>query len=385
MTKWLKNILVAAIAAGTIAGCSSETDTIIMAPLPLVNSQFVPNQQWRASIGDGVSHYFSKLKPISAYDSIFVASRDGEIKALSPVDGDEIWETEISDVRTPRLSGGLAVSGKQLFVGSENGIVYALNAENGQIAWQTEVDGEVLSTPATDSGLVMINTSEGHLIALNQSNGEIQWTITSEVPNLTLRGDSSPVALSGGVFWGTSSGRLAAAISSHGQMIWQQTVGTPKGATEIERLIDVDSTPVVIGGMLYSIGYNGELIAIDLRTSKVAWKRPYSSAIDMGTDGGRLFIVADHDHLVAVDARSGTQLWTNNKLENRLLTNPAVINGYVVVGDSEGYLHWLDRETGQFVAQQFIDESGFAVAPIALSDGYLVITRNGDVKKLTIN
>lgn len=371
--------------SGGIVGCSSETDTVIMAPLPMVKSQFTPEKLWSSDIGDGVGHYFSKLKPVFAYDAIYLASRDGEVKALSPETGKKIWDVELDSNQPLRLSGGLSAAGNQLFVGSENGVIYALNAQSGETVWSSKVEGEVLSTPVTDGGLVMVNTSEGHLIALEQASGEQQWTISSEVPNLTLRGDSSPVALSGGVFWGTPSGRLAAAISSRGQMIWQQTIGTPKGATEIERLVDVDAAPVVIGGMLYSIGYNGELVAIDLRTAKAAWKRPYSSSSDMATDGGRLFIVADHDHLAAVDARSGTELWTNNQLENRLLTSPVVINGYLVVGDSEGYLHWIDRSTGQFVAQQFIDESGFAVAPLALSDGYLVVTRNGDVKKLTIN
>jgi outer membrane protein assembly factor BamB len=88
---------------------------------------------------------------------------------------------------------------------------------------------------------------------------------------------------------------------------------------------------------------------------------------------------------VAFDARSGTELWNNDQLENRLLTAPTIINQYVVVGDSEGYLHWIDRSSGEFVAQQEVDSSGFAVAPITIPGGYVLMTRNGDVKKLTIS
>jgi len=384
MTRWLKHLLVTATITGTLVGCSSETDTVIMAPVPLVNSNFVPHEEWNSEIGYGVSHYYSKLKPVSAYDSIYLASRNGEVKSISPENGKTMWQVKLDSGQATRLSGGITASNSSLYIGSENGVIYAIDAKTGETTWTSQVAGEVLSSPAVDAGLVIVNTSDGNLVALDQNTGKQRWTIVSEVPNLTLRGDSSPVALSGGVFWGTSSGRLAAAISSHGQMIWQQTVGIPKGATEIERLVDVDSSPLVIGGILYSIGYNGQLIAVDLRSSKVSWKRPYSSASDMATDGGRLFIVADHDHLVAVDSRSGLEIWTNKQLENRLLTNPVVINGYLVVGDSEGYLYWLERSTGAFVAQQFIDESGLAVAPLELPDGYLVVTRNGDVKKLTI-
>ncbi|WP_158006722.1 PQQ-binding-like beta-propeller repeat protein, partial [Vibrio ordalii] len=133
-----------------------------------------------------------------------------------------------------------------------------------------------------------------------------------------------------------------------------------------------------------AVGFNGQLIAIDLRSGKPAWKRNYSSATDMASDGGRLFVVTDKDHVVAVDTRSGTELWSNKQLEHRLLTAPAIINGYLVLGDSEGYLHWIDRSSGEFVAQQLVDKSGFAVSPLAVDDGYVSMTRNGNVKKLTI-
>ncbi len=128
-----------------------------------------------------------------------------------------------------------------------------------------------------------------------------------------------------------------------------------------------------------------ELIAVDLRSANPIWKRNYSSANDMATDGSRLFVITEKDHVVAVDARSGTELWSNNLLEHRQLTAPVVVGNYVVVGDTLGYLHWIDRSTGDFVAQQYVDDSGFAVGPTLLSDGYVLTTRNGDVKKLTIN
>lgn len=141
---------------------------------------------------------------------------------------------------------------------------------------------------------------------------------------------------------------------------------------------------MVIGGTLFTVGFNGQLIAIDLRSGQPIWKRNYSSATDMTTDGSRLYLVTDKDHLVAVDTRSGTELWSNTQLEHRLLTAPKMIDDYLVVGDAEGYLHWIDRNSGEFIAQQLVNDSGFAVGPLALNDGYVIVTRNGQIKKLTI-
>jgi outer membrane protein assembly factor BamB len=385
MKRVLKHALLSAMTVGILAGCAGEEDTIIMAPIPKVDNQFTPSTNWSTSIGDGVGHYFSKLSPAFAYDKLFVASRDGLVKALDAETGKTLWQTDLEQDVIARLSGGLTAAYDHVYIGSENGEVIALDQETGEVTWRVEVGGEVLANPVADSGLIIVNTSRGTLFALDQLTGEQKWAISTEVPNLTLRGDSTPTAVAGGVFWGTANGRLAAAIVERGQLIWQQPIGTPKGATEIDRLVDVDSSPIVLGGTLFTVGYNGQLIAIDLRSAKPLWKRNYSSANDLATDGSRIFVITEKDHVVAVDARSGTELWENASLEYRQLTAPVVIDNYLVVGDTLGYLHWIDRSTGEFVAQQEVDSSGFAVGPVAVSDGYVITTRNGDVKKLSIN
>ena len=385
MKRVFKKALLGALTMGILAGCASEEDTIVMAPLPQVDSEFTTNTEWSTSLGDGVGHYFSKLAPVYDNGTLFVASRDGTVEALDPENGKSQWQVDLEDSVVARLSGGITAAYGNLYIGSDNGDVISLSQETGEVNWRVKVGGEVLAKPVADSGLIIINTSRGMLVALNESTGEQRWALSTEVPNLTLRGDSTPVAIGGGVFWGTANGRLAAAIVERGQLIWQQPVGTPKGATEIDRLVDVDSSPIVLGGVLFTVGYNGQLIAIDLRSANPIWKRNYSSSTNMATDGSRLFVITEKDHVVAVDARSGTELWENSLLEHRQLTAPVVIGNYVVVGDTLGYLHWIDRSTGDFVAQQHVDDSGFAVGPTLLSDGYVLTTRNGDVKKLTIN
>ncbi|AZL84132.1 MULTISPECIES: outer membrane protein assembly factor BamB [Aliivibrio] len=384
MRKVLKKAALCTFGFSMLVGCASEEDTIVMAPVPVVQNQFEPTTEWTSSIGDGVGHYFSRLTPAYAYDKIYVASRDGLVKALDPKNGKTIWEQDLEQDDTARLSGGLTLTYGKVFIGSENGEIITLDAETGEELWREKVDGEVIAKPLADEGYVIVHTSRGALVAFDAETGTEKWEINSEVPSLTLRGDSAPVSISGGVFWGMSNGRLAAALMSKGQLLWQQPVGTPKGATEIDRLVDVDSSPLILGGRLYTIGYNGQLIALDLRTGQPAWKRNYSSAMDMSTDGKRLFLVTEKDHVVAVDARSGTELWNNKELEYRQLTSPIIIDNYVVLADNEGYLHWLDKESGLFVSQQEIDSDGIAVSPIVVGDSFLIVTREGDIKKMRI-
>ncbi|SJL85147.1 outer membrane protein assembly factor BamB [Vibrio palustris] len=385
MRKMFNKVLLSASVLGLLAGCAGEEDNVIMAPVPQVKNQITMDSDWSTSIGDGVGDFYSKLKPAYAYDNVYVASRDGEVQALNPATGNVVWEADLEKDKPARLAGGIGYAYGLIYIGSENGVIYALDAKTGKVKWTHDVDAEVLATPVADNNVVMVNTSRGSLIALDHTTGKQKWVISTEVPNLTLRGDSEPVSFSGGVFWGTPSGSLAAAIIDRGQLIWQQSIGQPKGATEIDRLVDVDASPLIIGTNLYTIGYNGQLVAVDLRSGKPIWKRNYSSATDIATDGSKIFLATDDDHLVAVDSRSGTELWSNAKLENRLVTAPTMIDGYLVVGDSEGYLYWLDPDTGDFVAKQEVDSSGFAVSPLALDDGFIVVTRDGSVKKLTLD
>lgn len=382
MQKMFKHALSVALTLGVLVGCAGEEDSIQMAPLPDVENAFTPTKIWSQTIGDGVEGYFSNLSPAEGYGKIFAADRNGVVKALDPETGNVLWQQDLETDVTEKLSGGIVLSYGKLFIGTENADVIALDEKTGEEIWRTNVEGEVLAAPLVDEGMVVVNTSRGVLQALDADTGELKWQLSSEVPTLTLRGDSSPVAISGGIFWGQANGRLAGALINTGQTLWQQSIGLPKGATEIDRLVDVDATPVIAGERLYAIGYNGSLVSIELRTGQVVWKRNYSSAKGFVIDGSQLYLVTEKDHIVAVDIRGGTELWQNKDLEYRLLSAPTVISGYVVLGDSEGYLHWLDPSSGEFVAQQKTDGSGIAIPPVTLSDGYLVVTRDGRINKM---
>lgn len=381
MRKGWKRVGAVALLGTLLIGCAGEEDSIQMAPVPVVESEFTPTQVWKSSVGKGVGNYFSNLSPVQAYGKVFAADRQGVVKAMDTETGSTLWSVDLGEDAAALISGGLTASYSKIYLGTETGALIALDEETGETVWRSNAGGEILSKPLADESLVIVNTSRGELAAFDAETGEERWRISSDVPNLTLRGDSSPVSTSGGVFWGMANGRLGAAFVENGNIIWQQPIASPKGATEIDRLVDVDATPVIDGALLYAVGYNGQLVAIDLRSGRPAWKRTYSSSTDFLVVGSYLFLITDKDHVVAVDARSGTELWQNRDLEYRQLTAPVAISGYVVVGDAEGYLHWMDPNSGEFVAQQQLDDSGFAVSPLNVDGGYIVTTRDGTISK----
>ncbi|ATF10310.1 Outer membrane protein YfgL [Candidatus Enterovibrio altilux] len=349
--------------------------------MPVIDSEFIPISLWSSKVGNGIGKYFSHLTLAFAYEKVFSADRDGTVSGIDVNNGKVLWSVNLGKDVPALISGGITASYSRLYLGTETGDLIALDEKTGNIVWHVKTGGEILSKPLADAGVIVVNFSHGVLAAYEADTGKERWRILNEVPNLTLRGDSSPVSISGGVFWGMANGRLGAAFIENGNIIWQQTIASPKGAREIHRIVDVDATPVIYDSLLYAVGYNGSLVAIDLRSGHQIWQRPYSSSTDILVVSNYLFLVTNKDHVVAVNVHNGTEIWSNNKLEYRQLTPPVAISGYIVVGDSEGYLHWLDPKSGEFIAQQQLNNSGIAVAPVLVDDGYIVVTRDGNVSK----
>lgn len=373
-----------------LVACSSKEKLV----LPEVENTISPKKVWSSSIGDGVAHYESSLKPLIVGDTVYAASREGLVSAYELSNGKRKWTFDLRrggltslwgnlsnwwSEENARISGGVGFGYGKLFLGTEDGEVFALSPETGELEWRVEVKAEVLATPVAGDGLVIVATGAGTIVALHPDTGEQRWIFENEQPPLTLRGVSEPVIEAGGVVYATSAGRIGVLISERGYQAWEEQIASPKGSTDLSRLVDIDARPIVAGGNVYSMAYNGELVALELRTGRQLWKREYASFRNMAIAGNTLYIVDSVGRIYAVDRRNGTELWSQFGLHRHYLTGPTVYKDYLVVGDNKGHLHWLDRSSGEFVARQNMDSSGFYTEAVATADYLLVQSRDGSL------
>lgn len=391
MHNWLKNLAMTLVAGMVLQGCSlfnSEEDVVKMAPVPQVESRFDPEVLWSKSVGSGVGKFYSQLSPVVADDLVFAAARDGDVMAFDKQNGERKWTLDLSDQpenadkRSARLSGGLTAFYGKLFLGSENGYVYAIDQSDGTLLWSQQIPGEVLAAPVADGGRIVVVTSSGKLVALDAEKGDILWSTGDDQPKLTLRGQSTPVLAAGGVVYGRADGRIGVVLLDSGMLANVSRVASPRGATELDRMVDVDAQPVIIGDELYAVAYNGQLMARKLISGEELWKRKYSSYQNMGVGPLELVLTDAKSHVYAVDRSNGSEKWANTQLSYRNLTAPVTFGDYVVVGDGEGYLYWLDDASGRIVAMQELDSDGLYVAPVADGDVLYVQTRSGDLVAL---
>ncbi|MBB1396024.1 outer membrane protein assembly factor BamB [Pseudoalteromonas sp. SG44-8] len=381
-----------ALCMATLVGCSSSDDEDKLV-LPEIVNQFETKVIWQESIGDGVEHYFSRLTPAVYKDRVFVASRAGKVEALSLENGNTLWETDVRENLTfwpwqsdisAKLSGGILQAYGKIFIGSEHGYLVALDRETGDVVWRKKVPGEVLSKPAAGDGLIYVNLGSGKLLALHPDTGEERWSHEQEVPALTLRGQSSPTVANGGVLVGLETGKLSVLISDSGYSAWSAEIATAKGASEFERLVDVDTQPLISGPYAYAIAYNGNLAAVDIRSGNVVWKREYSSYREIAMDTQTIYVVDSNGVVYGLDKTSGIERWSQPALRGWYLTGPAVAGNYLAMGDQEGNLHWLNKESGELVSREDFDSSGFFIEPIVADDKLILYTRDGEVSAVKI-
>ncbi|MBL4940586.1 MAG: outer membrane protein assembly factor BamB [Colwellia sp.] len=383
--------------SGILFACSStedneEENADFVAELTDLEEQFEPKVLWDKSVGDGSEDYFSRLKPIAAYNKVYSASRAGDVIAFDEKTGEKLWQTDLSDIKGERsfwdgrvsalLAGGPVAGVDKVFIGSENGTIYALDAQTGELVWQASIKGEIINAPAIDSGIVVVNSASGIMKAFNADNGEELWKIEQDVPALTLRGISKPVIASGGVIVGTGKGDVNVYLLDKGQQGWSTEIGETTGSTELERVIDVDSAPVVFGDKVYAISSRGNLASIELQSGRILWKRQYSSYRQIAIYRNTIFLTNLRGHVYAIDRVNGIERWSNLSLTNRGVTGPAVVDDYVVVGDFEGYLHWLNQDTGEIVARHEVDGSGIHVTPTVVGNILYSQSRDGDLQAI---
>ncbi|WP_299975897.1 outer membrane protein assembly factor BamB [uncultured Pseudoteredinibacter sp.] len=368
MKKPIALLLLSAI----ISACSS-TDEVNIEPMELVD--FEPSvelkEAWSKDIGAGQDTRFSRLTPAIAGDTLYAAGSEGEVVSLNAQTGKELWSKDLDR----ELAGGVGVGPNNLYLGGYTGSVYALSREDGSEQWQTKLSSEILSAPQSNGEIVVVQTLDGRLYGLNAQNGEQIWRYDNPVPVLTLRGTANPVIFADKVYAGFASGKAVALRLADGVQVWEHRVAVPQGKTELERVVDIDATPLLIGNIIYASAYQGRIMAINRSNGRAMWAADSSSHKDISSLHGNIYVASADDRLRALNSANGEQLWENDNMLRRELGAPHAIGGYVAVTDFEGYIHILDREDGRFVAREKVDGDGVRASMIS-SDGLLYVYGN---------
>ena len=329
---------------------------------------------WTASIGKAGNFVFS---PAAADGSVFAASADGTVARFDAASGLPVWRINAGSP----LSAGVGTDGKTVAVATDKGAVIAFDGD-GKLRWKAQTSSEVLSAPAVTGDLVIVRSIDNRIAAFDIATGTRKWFLDRPTPALTLRSAPGIITASGAAFAAMPGGRLLAITLNNGAPLWEVAVGDPRGATELERVTDTSGNPVLVGREICAVAYQGRLACFDAANGAVRWAKPWSSDVGIAADERSVFAANDGGAIAAFTRESGTSIWRNDKLAFRRLSAPAALTRAVAVGDAQGYIHFLSREDGGFMARTATDGSAIAAAPIVVADRVIFQTKAGQLVAL---
>ncbi len=385
--------LVALTSLVALAGCHSFKKENVQPPTPLAKD-FKPTVQvtrvWTNSVGEGTGESGVRLRPAFADGVLYVASTNGKISAIDAASGKTLWSKSSrthgwfgwgDKKRADALyAGGPTVSGDLLVVGTLDGHIYGINAKDGSPRWESVVNSEVVAAPAIADNLVIARTADGRLYGFDRTSGERRWVYDQgNVPLLSLRGEGPLLVANGVVFFGSDDGKLVALRLDTGDKLWEQRLASGEGRTEIDRLSDADGGILLDGSTLFGAAYHGNLVAVDGPSGRPLWGRPFSTFTSLDISNNALYGVDADSQVWAFDKNGGADMWKNDKLKYRWLTGPAVQGDYVVVGDLEGYVHWLQTGDGALAARERLSKKPIRAQPLVVGDTVFVVDVKGRI------
>lgn len=330
-----------------------------------------PAPVWTASVGGEV---WAGLA-LDGRRALFVADADGQVAALSPASGAELWRVDLaSPVRaTPTLHR------RWLYVASDAALV-ALDARSGREVWRAPFGAEraprlptsdpnskwdhYSASAVVDDRLAVVGSRDGCVYALDARNGAERWRFCTE--DLVT---ATPALTRDTVYFAGYDHRVYALSRAEGRELWR---------FDAEGVVPSDV--IVARGNVIAGSRSYDIFAINAQTGQQAWRRfvwySWINSPPVFADGRIYTGTSDAVNVFAFDAATGARVWATPvpgwtwprvALGQRNLY-ASVVGGPYSAGRDGGFAA-IDRETGELLwllesERPTSGEYGFAAAPV---------------------
>lgn len=336
---------------------------------------------WSTGTGNGQGKPYNRLQAALYGEAVYAASANGDVSAVDAATGKRRWHTDVDE----DISGGVGVGGDLALVGTIKGDVIALDAASGREVWRVKVSSEVLAPPAADWDVVVVQTLDGKVTGLDASTGAKRWSQETQMPLLTLRGTAPPLLVEGVAYAALANGRIVAIKADNGMPMWEGRIAIPQGQSEIERAVDIEGRPLVVGSNLFAVSYQGKLGGISMQNGRPLWLRDASSYVGIAEGYGNIYVSETSGVFSAYEIDGGSLRWQNEELLRRGLSTPATLGSYVAVGDIEGYIHVLSQSDGHMMGRVRADSAGVRADLLARGDTLYVFDNDGGLSAYTVS
>ena len=366
-----------------INGCSffqDKDEEILPAELIKFDEKVDIQQVWKTKIGEGSEFLHLSLLPSGDKTRIFLASHDGNVAAHQAKNGEKLWAVNLET----ELTSGPSFGSNRVIIISKNGELICLREDDGSEVWRVNIKGESIALPLIRNDAVTVLTIDGQLRNFSIFDGTERWMTDQDMPSLTVRGASSPIAIGNNVIAGFDNGRLISVNIDTGVVEWESMLSPPSGSTDLERLTDIDGVIKSMGQDIYAVGYQSQIASIAAESGQILWAKDLSSTAGVAIDEDLIYAVTDTDDLVGMKRLDGSEIWRKDILIRREVTAPTKFKSTIVVGDYEGYLHFFDHNTGELVSRKRVGKGAISGSPVVIGEYLYVQNESSEMAVFTI-
>lgn len=388
-----RSLIIAAILAfatgcTTIKGIFGDKASKALEPAELVEieSPLAIKASWTRKLGDGNAALGLRQRPAVEGDRLYVSNDEGRVLALDANSGDTLWDSEV--VKTGKqgsrvffwrrkaidggLTGGPGVGNGLVVAGGRNGEIVALDAETGAERWRARATSEVITAPLVTPDRIVVRSNDGRVFGLDPADGTRKWVFDRGVPALSVRGNGAPVSDGQLVYLGYDDGTVVALRLQDGMVGWTQLVAESDGRNELDRMADVDGELALGYQEIYATSFRSQTMAISTANGRPLWNRDVGGYAGLALMADRLIVTDPAGTVWALDRNNGSALWKQEALARRWLTTPALQGDYIVVGDIEGYLHWIRASDGVIAGRDRVAKEAIRGTPQVTPTGTLL-------------
>lgn len=348
-----------------------------------------PRLVWSTRIGEGDGRRQRlTADPVSDGARLYALDALGSVTAVT-TGGGTVWRRSL----VPALEqageasgGGLAVVGGTLYASTGFGELHALDAATGAPRWVQRLAAPV-TTPKVVDGVIYVVSRDGRGWALDAATGRIRWETAAADGGPVSATAPAPAVAGRIVVMPFGSGEIQAALRQSGVPVWNTAITGAREGVAYAGVTDITGDPVVAGGAIYAGTTSGRIVALDAASGTRIWTAQEGAISPLAVAGGSVFAVSDRAQLLRLDAGTGQVLWRRDLPFYRVARiarregihahhGPLLAGGRLWVASSDGVLRGFDPATGAPVAAVAIPGGGSS-RPIAFGDALYVIGRGG--------
>ena len=351
-------------------------------------------KSWTANFGKGSNKRDLLLaQPIIVNGLIYTQDIDATVSAFDINTGKKIFKKKIKPENTNvfdnGLNGvGLATDGDKVYAVTGYGSVLALDAKSGDELWHINTNSLIRISPNICSDKLIIQTLDNKLIVLNTVDGSEMFRYNTSAEDTVLAGGATPACSTENniIIAGFSNGQIEAFNADIGYPLWNAPLLNVQRGNSTTNINAIKASPVIDNDVVYAIGNNDMMLALDYRTGETIWAQEIGSVNTPWVAGNYIYIISNAGELICLDKNTGDIIFTSKLLAEYsidertdiYLSGPVMVNGKLIISASNGMIYVVSPYDGS-IENKIDTGNELPYAPISAQDAVVFVNSDAEI------